>query len=113
MGCIRLGSYFNHDCSPNLNKRRDKRGLSFYTLRDVHPGEELCIAYIDETASLTERLESLQKDWFFACRCMKCSQEMEVSGGSNASSKTMVPWILDSNARMTRLCNLSLKFEDD
>ena len=95
-GAYVFGSYFNHgmclqsiskiinklscfgsDCSPNLKKSRDKRGIAFYTLRDVHPGEELCIAYIDETASLNERIESLQKDWFFTCRCTKCSREME------------------------------------
>ncbi|KAF8815567.1 SET domain-containing protein [Phlegmacium glaucopus] len=89
-GMYVFGSYFNHDCSPNLKKDRDKRGLAFYTLRDVHPGEELCIAYIDETVSLNERIESLQKDWFFACRCTKCSREMEASSGFNASSRAMV-----------------------
>ena len=99
-GAYVFGSYFNHgmfavhtifliktcicfssDCSPNLQKRRDKRGITFCTLRDVHPGEELCIAYIDETASLNERIESLQKDWFFTCRCTKCSREMEAPAG--------------------------------
>ena len=69
--------FFCSDCSPNVKKSRDKRGIAFYTLRDVHPGEELCIAYIDETASLNERIESLQKDWFFTCRCTKCLREME------------------------------------
>ena len=78
------------DCSPNLKKRSDKRGIAFYTLRDVHPGEELCIAYIDETVSVNERLESLQRDWFFTCRCTKCLREMEASTAFNASFGTMV-----------------------
>jgi SET domain len=109
-GAYVFGSYFNHgmfavhkilkiinskhlfyaDCSPNLKRHRDKRGISFYTVRDVHAGEELCIAYVDETASLNERIESLQKDWFFACRCGKCSREMEVATGFDVSSRTMV-----------------------
>jgi hypothetical protein len=97
-GAYVFGSYFNHgmhlqfhlmflnqslnlDCSPNLKKSRDKRGIAFYTIRDVYPGEELCIAYIDETASLNERIESLQKDWFFTCRCTRCSKETEVPTG--------------------------------
>ncbi|KAF8815571.1 hypothetical protein BYT27DRAFT_7155749 [Phlegmacium glaucopus] len=74
-----------------FSESQNKRGLAFYTLRDVHPGEELCIAYSDETVSLNERIESLQKDWFFVCQCTKCSREIEASSWFNASSKNNGP----------------------
>jgi len=57
------------DCSPNLKKRRLDRTIEFYTLRDVRPGEELCISYISE---LDEDRNRLFQDWFFQCRCKRC-----------------------------------------
>ncbi|KAE9399611.1 SET domain-containing protein [Gymnopus androsaceus JB14] len=46
-GVFSSGSYFNHDCSPNIRKERDGRSMKFYAKRDIEPNEELCINYID------------------------------------------------------------------
>ncbi|KDR79233.1 hypothetical protein GALMADRAFT_1229155 [Galerina marginata CBS 339.88] len=83
-GAYIFGSYFNHGCAPNLKKSRDKRGMQFSTLRDVLPGEELCISYIDEESlSTQERSEHLERDWFFVCRCARCAHELDGVMGSN------------------------------
>ncbi|EDR09913.1 uncharacterized protein LACBIDRAFT_248400 [Laccaria bicolor S238N-H82] len=74
------GSYFNHDCSPNLKKRRHKRGINFYTTHDVNADEELCISYVDVCpgASVINRKTALENDWFFVCQCARCARESNV-----------------------------------
>uniref|UniRef100_A0A8H8CJ56 SET domain-containing protein n=1 Tax=Psilocybe cubensis TaxID=181762 RepID=A0A8H8CJ56_PSICU len=77
-GAYVFGSYFNHDCAPNLKKFRNGRAIQFYSLRDIRAGEELCISYVDETnPSVLERARMLGADWFFDCRCARCVQELE------------------------------------
>lgn len=49
----------------------------FYTLRDVHAGEELCISYIEENDEAQKRRKAL-KHWFFECACKKCTVELQV-----------------------------------
>ncbi|KAJ4474284.1 hypothetical protein J3R30DRAFT_3507301, partial [Lentinula aciculospora] len=69
------GSYFNHDCSPNVRKERQGRSMVFYTKRDVQQNEELCINYIDIEDVVSVRRQSLAKDWFFDCLCQRCGLE--------------------------------------
>ncbi|TRM58972.1 hypothetical protein BD626DRAFT_559757 [Schizophyllum amplum] len=59
------GSYFNHDCAPNVRKQRVGREMRFYTTRDVAPGEELCISYVDQ----------FRQHWNFDCVCARCRRE--------------------------------------
>ncbi|KAF9025689.1 hypothetical protein BGZ52_008756 [Haplosporangium bisporale] len=42
-----LGSMFNHSKEPNVGFQRDfeNKMIRYSTLRDVAPGEELCISY--------------------------------------------------------------------
>ncbi|KAH7877397.1 uncharacterized protein C8R40DRAFT_1040767 [Lentinula edodes] len=70
------GSYFNHDCSPNIRKERQGRSMLFYTKRDIQQNEELCINYIDIEDVVNVRRESLSKDWFFDCSCQRCNLEL-------------------------------------
>ncbi|KAF9523785.1 hypothetical protein CPB83DRAFT_821022 [Crepidotus variabilis] len=71
-----FGSYFNHNCRPNLKKRSaNGRGVEFYTLKDISAGEELCISYIDEGQDVENRNKQL-RDWFFQCACERCSAEL-------------------------------------
>ncbi|CAA7257505.1 unnamed protein product [Cyclocybe aegerita] len=74
-GAYVFGSYFNHDCDPNITKRREGRAVVFYTIRDVCADEELCISYVDD-APVGERIAHLERDWFFSCRCAKCIQDL-------------------------------------
>ncbi|KAI3403852.2 SET6 [Candida oxycetoniae] len=39
-------SFFNHSCEANIKKIRIKNDMKFVTLRDIGPGEELCIQMV-------------------------------------------------------------------
>ncbi|CAK5276692.1 unnamed protein product [Mycena citricolor] len=58
-------SFFNHDCEPNVRKRREGRALHFYTTRDIEKDEELCTNYVDLKDSVSERREQLRAHWYF------------------------------------------------
>ncbi|KAF8066668.1 hypothetical protein FPV67DRAFT_1495871 [Lyophyllum atratum] len=70
------GSYFNHDCSPNVRKERVKKALCFFTTRDVEIGEELCINYVDVKDMVAERRAELSRNWYFDCACKRCHEEL-------------------------------------
>lgn len=69
-----LGSMFNHSRDQNVGWRRDERAqlITYRALRDIGPGEELCISYGDrltfvdadglvvETEDPVEHLGSIQ-----------------------------------------------------
>lgn len=70
-------SFFNHHCSPNVNKERYGRGLAFVTTRSVRAGEELCISYGHaEGMGWRQRQKELREGWFFECSCGKCIVDM-------------------------------------
>ncbi|KAG6831021.1 hypothetical protein H0H92_013209 [Tricholoma furcatifolium] len=79
------GSYFNHDCAPNVRKDRIKKKLCFFTTRDVDVGEELCINYIDIKDEVTSRRQELLRNWYFECACKRCHEEL-ISAGPKISS---------------------------
>jgi SET domain-containing protein len=72
--------WLNHSCQPNCEAIEDERGRVFIeTLRDVIPGDELCIAYgltVDEPVT-----PDLTAD--YACRCgtKRCTGSMLASTG--------------------------------
>jgi len=68
-------SYFNHSCSPNLQKRRIGRFYEFFTCREVAEGEELCISYLggaERELNKQARQKRLKEGWFFDCSCSRC-----------------------------------------
>ncbi|KAK7049855.1 Histone-lysine N-methyltransferase set-6 [Paramarasmius palmivorus] len=75
------GSYFNHDCSPNVKKDRNGRAMQFYTTRDVEIGEELCTNYIDVKDEVKVRRENLSTNWYFQCSCRRCESELKALVG--------------------------------
>ncbi|RNF25779.1 SET and MYND domain-containing protein [Trypanosoma conorhini] len=77
-GVYTVGCLFNHSCDPNLQVVHSDAGdemLSVVALRDIEPGEELCISYIDETLSYPERQQELYEHYLFTCRCPTCERE--------------------------------------
>ncbi|ESL06822.1 hypothetical protein TRSC58_05497 [Trypanosoma rangeli SC58] len=88
-GVYTVGCLLNHSCEPNLQVVHGDSAdemLSVVALRDIDPGEELCISYIDETLSYSERQQELYEHYLFTCRCPRCDREsvarelMEPSG---------------------------------
>ncbi|PWV08307.1 hypothetical protein C3747_91g55 [Trypanosoma cruzi] len=77
-GVYTVGCLFNHSCEPNLQVVYSESGdetLSVVALRDIEPGEELCISYIDESLSYPERQQELYEHYLFFCQCPKCERE--------------------------------------
>ncbi|KAK6457823.1 uncharacterized protein RJT20DRAFT_125681 [Scheffersomyces xylosifermentans] len=76
-GVYPSASYFNHSCGPNMIKKRTKNVLTFTTLQDIKPDQELCIDYgnyINEKVEVRRRELS---EWFFDCGCDKCTVELQ------------------------------------
>ncbi|KAK4160371.1 SET domain-containing protein 5 [Cladorrhinum sp. PSN259] len=68
-------SRFNHDCRPNVAFRIDAKSLTHVTaaVRDVRPGEELSISYLDSMEPRAKRQERAKMAWGFECACSQCS----------------------------------------
>ncbi|KAK9448972.1 uncharacterized protein V1518DRAFT_450943 [Limtongia smithiae] len=65
-------SFFNHSCDPNVYLIFDRGRVRVRTARNITKGEELFISYIDNTQSYPERIEQLQKRYYFTCDCPSC-----------------------------------------
>ncbi|KIJ16376.1 hypothetical protein PAXINDRAFT_113456 [Paxillus involutus ATCC 200175] len=68
-------SYFNHSCTPSVQKVRQGRVLHLETTREIQAGEELCISYINTDLPVDERRRELEESWFFICRCYRCEKD--------------------------------------
>lgn len=64
----------NHSCTPNVHSHfRASSGADFvYALRDIQPGEEIEISYLDLTMPRARR-QHRATGWSFECRCPACS----------------------------------------
>ncbi|KAI0346653.1 SET domain-containing protein [Trametopsis cervina] len=83
-GLFLFAARFNSSCAPNLTNRWDAdRGVVVLrALRDIAPGEELCIGYGNLLASRASRREELRRKFGFKCACDACAlegQELEES----------------------------------
>jgi hypothetical protein len=66
-------SRFNHDCRPNVAFRLDAQLRHTTTVvRDVSPGEELSITYLDSAEPREKRQERAKQAWGFECGCSQC-----------------------------------------
>jgi len=69
-------SRLNHDCRPNSGYHFDFKTMTqyVYALRNISPGEEITVSYIDPVATRAVRREMLLRTWGFACSCSMCQQ---------------------------------------
>ena len=58
-----------------MRKIRRGRALQFVATRDVVPGEELCISYVDTRDSRASRAAQFAQHWNFVCGCARCRGE--------------------------------------
>ncbi|KAL0930504.1 uncharacterized protein CTRU02_214579 [Colletotrichum truncatum] len=67
-------SRFNHDCRPNVAFYIDS-DLRHHTqaVRNIEPGEELTISYVDSLSSRQVRQDRAKRNWGFGCTCKQCS----------------------------------------
>ncbi|XP_015116224.1 SET and MYND domain-containing protein 5 [Diachasma alloeum] len=81
-GLYTLQSSINHSCSPNaiVEFPYSNSTLVVKSLRDIQPGEEICIGYLDECElerSRVSRQKMLSSLYLFVCRCDKCLQQAD------------------------------------
>ncbi|KAK4123148.1 glycosyltransferase family 1 protein [Parathielavia appendiculata] len=59
----------NHDCRPNAEYRFDYDTLAqhVHAARDIWPGEEITLSYINGLMVRSERVDRLKKNWGFEC----------------------------------------------
>ncbi|KAK2066535.1 hypothetical protein P8C59_000342 [Phyllachora maydis] len=74
----------NHDCRPNADYYFDHATMAhrIYAMRDISPGEEITISYINTMRPRAERQERL-KEWGFTCTCPLCSAPPAVVAASD------------------------------
>ncbi|KAF8628307.1 hypothetical protein AX17_006010 [Amanita inopinata Kibby_2008] len=90
------GSYFNHDCNPNVKKQRSNRAMAFFAMRDIEAGEELCTTYIDVNDPVLQRRKELKEEWYFDCACARCQKELKELGSDTDSIVTLDEGFVDS-----------------
>ena len=77
-----MASLFNHACEPNLDVcfPQNSALLALRAARDVDPGEQLTLSYIDTSLPLHKRRQALEQGYGFRCRCPRCREEEEEGG---------------------------------
>uniref|UniRef100_A0A182Y7F6 SET domain-containing protein n=1 Tax=Anopheles stephensi TaxID=30069 RepID=A0A182Y7F6_ANOST len=74
-------SKINHSCSPNAETvfPNSNHILALRATRDIQPGEEICISYLDECnaqRSRHTRQKMLKEYYLFVCQCEKCESQI-------------------------------------
>ncbi|KAH8711896.1 hypothetical protein GQ44DRAFT_429944 [Phaeosphaeriaceae sp. PMI808] len=89
----------NHDCRPNAAYFFDEEMMTHYlhAVRDILPGEEITITYIDNEKDKKTRMAKLEKNWGFKCACSTCTahKSLAVESDSRLYQITDVVQILD------------------
>ncbi|OVA11873.1 SET domain [Macleaya cordata] len=68
-----LPSFYNHDCDPNVHILWiENVNARLKALRDIEPGEELRICYIDASMDHCARQTLLFEGFGFHCNCPRC-----------------------------------------
>ncbi|SPQ22831.1 7e59549a-6beb-4047-8fcb-2e89e6e6e9e0 [Thermothielavioides terrestris] len=65
----------NHDCRPNAEYRFEHAALAqhVHAARDIAPGEELTLSYVNPLMTRAQRLQRLERNWGFRCGCPLCA----------------------------------------
>lgn len=97
----------NHDCRPNAAYFWDEQMMTHYihAIRDIHPGEEITITYIDNEKDRKTRMRRLENNWGFKCSCSACTAHENLAAESDsrlyqitALAKALDDWTSSSSA---------------
>ncbi|KAF9151560.1 SET and MYND domain-containing protein 3 [Linnemannia schmuckeri] len=64
--------FMNHSCLPNCVYTFKGARVECRVIRDIQPGEELTISYIDQIGTTQERQKQLKEQYHFTCMCPMC-----------------------------------------
>ncbi|RYP04755.1 hypothetical protein DL765_010073 [Monosporascus sp. GIB2] len=75
----------NHACDPNAYFQSSQPSLAARVIafRDIEPGEELSLSYVDVGKTYEERQHALQR-WGFTCTCAMCTAPASEIAASDA-----------------------------
>lgn len=79
-GLYVVQSAMNHSCAPNaiVGFPYSNSTLVVKAIRDIQPGEEICMSYLDECElerSRYSRQKALSSSYLFICHCDKCQSQ--------------------------------------
>lgn len=82
VGLFPLQSLCSHSCIPNTESSfpHNNYVLSLVALRDIEPGEEITISYLDECSlnrSRHSRAKILRENHLLTCSCKRCEAEAD------------------------------------
>lgn len=94
-----IAGRFNHSCVPNCEQSWDDTTgmLHIYAGRQIEPGTELCVHYIDVQDTLTMR-HKLLEPYSFVCRCAACSDSSGESDRRRQRLKELIPEVAEVGA---------------
>ena len=74
-GIFLQSSRINHSCSHNAQNtwNEDAKKLTIHAFKDVEEGEEITIAYLNESQDWASRQKALKEAFNFVCSCELCS----------------------------------------
>ncbi|KAG0370999.1 SET and MYND domain-containing protein 3 [Gamsiella multidivaricata] len=64
--------FMNHSCIPNCVYTFKGPRIECRVIRDIQPGEEMTISYIDQISTTQERQKQLKAQYRFTCHCPLC-----------------------------------------
>ncbi|KAG0361979.1 SET and MYND domain-containing protein 3 [Podila minutissima] len=69
---IQSMAFMNHSCVPNCVYVFKGPKVECRVIRDIQPGEEMTISYIDQVGTTRERQRQLKEQYHFVCECPLC-----------------------------------------
>ncbi len=76
-------SLINHSCAPNadiifFDAPNGRKGMRVFAIRDIEPGEEIFISYLDRIETLNYRARAAQLLSWLLCTCTRCVRNREL-----------------------------------
>ncbi|KAK4143657.1 uncharacterized protein C8A04DRAFT_28649 [Dichotomopilus funicola] len=114
----------NHDCRPNADYRYEPHRLAQHVraVRDINPGEEITLTYIDPLGLRAARTGRLKNTWGFECACPLCSLGSATTGNGpedavgkarSAASDQRIERIIELRQKLQRVWKRDDDHDDD
>ncbi|KAL1836592.1 hypothetical protein VTJ49DRAFT_4896 [Mycothermus thermophilus] len=94
----------NHDCRPNaeyLFLGPSTLAQAVRAARDIYPGEEITLSYLNPLLTRAQRVARLRDTWGFDCTCQACSLRGQLARESDRRVE-MIGWIQGELGEWTR-----------
>lgn len=70
-------SAFRHSCSPNITRISNGMRMEIRASKEINVGEEMFTKFIQLNQDKKSRQIELKRDFYFDCRCQKCSSDFD------------------------------------